>query len=92
MPQSVVRSGGVPDACRVPTLEGEADVRVRPGTQPGDRLRMRGYGIPHVHNPSRKVRTVPSDPQMEAPRHPQKPMGSSSLVVCGAACPHQRLW
>ncbi|BDA41183.1 Chaperone protein DnaJ [Coccomyxa sp. Obi] len=39
---------------RVPTLEGEADVRVRPGTQPGDRLRMRGYGIPHVHNPSRK--------------------------------------
>ncbi|EIE26272.1 DnaJ-domain-containing protein, partial [Coccomyxa subellipsoidea C-169] len=32
---------------RVPTLEGEADVRVRPGTQPGDRLRMRGYGIPH---------------------------------------------
>lgn len=41
-------------SCRVPTLEGEAEVKVRPGTQPGQRLRMRGYGIPHVHNPSRK--------------------------------------
>ena len=40
--------------CRVPTLEGEAEVKVRPGTQPGQRLRMRGYGIPHVHNPKRK--------------------------------------
>lgn len=40
--------------CRVPTLEGEAEVKVRPGTQPGQRLRMRGYGIPHVHNPQRK--------------------------------------
>jgi len=42
--------------CRVPTLDGEADIRVRPGTQPGDRLRMRGYGVPHIHNPNRKVR------------------------------------
>lgn len=39
---------------RVPTLDGEAEVKVRPGTQPGQRLRMRGYGIPHVHAPSRK--------------------------------------
>ena len=27
---------------------------VRRGTQPGDRLRMRGYGVPHVHSPGRK--------------------------------------
>ena len=39
---------------RVPTLEGDAEITVRPGTQPGDRLRMRGYGVPHVHNPGRK--------------------------------------
>jgi DnaJ-class molecular chaperone len=41
-------------ARRVPTLDGDAEVTVRPGTQPGDRLRMRGYGIPHVHAPARK--------------------------------------
>ncbi len=38
----------------MPTLDGEAEITVRPGTQPGDRLRMRGYGIPHMHDPSRK--------------------------------------
>eukprot|EP00887_Chlorella_sp_A99_P006827 scaffold2.g6827.t1 len=32
----------------VPTVHGSgrAEVRVKPGTQPGDRLRMRGYGVP----------------------------------------------
>ncbi len=48
-------------ACRVPTLEGEAEVKVRPGTQPGQRLRMRGYGIPHVHNPQAQGRPVRGD-------------------------------
>ena len=60
-------NGGLLDGCRVPTLEGEADVRVRPGTQPGDRLRMRGYGIPHVHNPSRKVGAALVDPNADLP-------------------------
>lgn len=31
----------------VPTVEGgKAEVKVKPGTQPGDKLRMRGYGVP----------------------------------------------
>ena len=51
---TVVKSHAMNAACRVPTLDGEAEVKVRPGTQPGQRLRMRGYGIPHVHAPSRK--------------------------------------
>ena len=40
--------------CRVPTLEGNAEVSVRPGTQPGNRLKMHGYGIPYVHQIGRK--------------------------------------
>ena len=30
----------------VPTVDGRAEVKVKPGTQPGDKLRMRGYGVP----------------------------------------------
>lgn len=30
----------------MPTLQGMKEVVVKAGTQPGDRLRMRGYGIP----------------------------------------------
>lgn len=30
----------------VPTVDGRAEVRIKPGTQPGDKLRMRGYGVP----------------------------------------------
>ena len=30
----------------VPTIDGKAEVKVKPGTQPGDKLRMRGYGVP----------------------------------------------
>lgn len=33
------------DTIRVPTLEGEADVKVPPGTQPGTSFRLRGMGI-----------------------------------------------
>ena len=33
---------------RVPTLEGEKRVRVREGTQTGDRLRLRGLGFPRL--------------------------------------------
>jgi len=42
---------GIADAAlgtsvEVPTVDGRAEVKVKPGTQPGDKLRMRGYGIP----------------------------------------------
>lgn len=29
----------------VPTIDGRAEVKIKPGTQPSDRLRMRGYGV-----------------------------------------------
>ena len=38
---------------RVPTpLDGERELTLKPGTQPGDRLRMRGYGLPRLRNGS----------------------------------------
>ena len=40
--------------CRVPTLDGEKEVRVRPGTQPGDRLRLRGHGLPVLGQAGRR--------------------------------------
>lgn len=30
----------------ISTIDGKAEVKVKPGTQPGDKLRMRGYGVP----------------------------------------------
>ena len=36
----------------VPTLDGVADVNVPPGTQPGDTLRLRNKGLPHMHTVS----------------------------------------
>ncbi len=32
----------------VPTVEGEEDVEVKPGTQPGTEIRLRGRGVPHL--------------------------------------------
>lgn len=29
----------------MPTIDGKAEVKIKPGTQPGDMLRMRGYGV-----------------------------------------------
>lgn len=37
---------------RVPTLEGEVDVRVPSGTQPGQEAILRGRGVPNVFNKS----------------------------------------
>ena len=33
---------------RVPTAEGEEEIEVRPGTQPGTEIRLRGRGVPHL--------------------------------------------
>jgi len=33
---------------KVPTLDGEADVEVPPGTQTGDVIRLRGDGVPYL--------------------------------------------
>jgi molecular chaperone DnaJ len=32
----------------VPTVEGDEEVEVKPGTQPGTEIRLRGRGVPHV--------------------------------------------
>ncbi len=32
----------------VPTVEGEEDVEIRPGTQPGTEIRLRGRGVPYL--------------------------------------------
>lgn len=36
------------DAVEVPTLEGKVRVTIKPGTQPGTRMRLRGKGLPPV--------------------------------------------
>jgi molecular chaperone DnaJ len=33
---------------RIPTIEGEEDLEVRAGTQPGTEIRLRGRGVPHL--------------------------------------------
>src|SRR5512141_3198078 len=36
----------------VPTVEGPEEVEVRPGTQPGTEIRLRGRGVPHLRRAS----------------------------------------
>jgi molecular chaperone DnaJ len=38
----------------VPTLEGPEDVHVRPGTQPGETIELRGRGMPVLRRPGRR--------------------------------------
>ena len=33
---------------RIPTVEGEEELEIKPGTQPGTEIRMRGRGVPHL--------------------------------------------
>jgi molecular chaperone DnaJ len=35
----------------VPTVDGDEDVEIRPGTQPGTEIRLRGKGVPHLRRP-----------------------------------------
>ena len=37
----------------VPTIEGEEDVEIKPGTQPGTEIRLRGRGVPHLRRGTR---------------------------------------
>ena len=34
----------------IPTLEGEAKIAIKPGTQPDSKLRLRGKGLPQYKN------------------------------------------
>ncbi|KAJ1957687.1 mdj1 protein precursor [Dipsacomyces acuminosporus] len=40
-------------AVRVPTVDGAVEVKIKPGTQPGDELRLRGKGINRINTSSR---------------------------------------
>jgi molecular chaperone DnaJ len=35
----------------VPTIEGTDEVEIKPGTQPGTEIRLRGRGVPHLRRP-----------------------------------------
>jgi molecular chaperone DnaJ len=36
---------------RIPTIEGDEELEIRPGTQPGTETRLRGRGVPHLRRP-----------------------------------------
>ncbi len=42
------------DEVRVPTVDGDAILRIPAGTQPGKVIRMRGKGVPNLHNNSHR--------------------------------------
>jgi molecular chaperone DnaJ len=50
----------------VPTLEGREKVRIKPGTQGSDRLRLRGKGLPNVHD--RRKGDMVVEVEVEVPR------------------------
>ena len=52
--------------CRVPTIDGDKELNIRPGTQASDRLRMRGYGVPHLQQPGRGDQYVHVDVSQQA--------------------------
>jgi molecular chaperone DnaJ len=35
----------------IPTIEGDEEIEVKPGTQPGAEIRLRGRGVPHLRRP-----------------------------------------
>ncbi len=39
---------------RIPTVEGEEELEIRAGTQPGTEIRMRGRGVPHLRRPGNR--------------------------------------
>lgn len=41
------------DTVEIPTLDGRARVNIKPGTQPGTRMRLRGKGLPQVDGAGR---------------------------------------
>jgi len=50
VPFTLAALGG---AVPVPTLKGEAELKVPPGTQGGEEIRLKGKGIPHLHGSGR---------------------------------------
>ena len=63
VPVTLALVGGVVSA---PTLDGEREVKLPAGTQPGDTVRLKGLGLPSLRNGSRGSEHVVID--VEVPR------------------------
>ena len=50
----VDRPGRARDDDHVPTVEGDEEVEVKAGTQPGTEIRLRGKGVPHLRRPGQR--------------------------------------
>ncbi|PIU03369.1 hypothetical protein COT44_02915 [Candidatus Shapirobacteria bacterium CG08_land_8_20_14_0_20_39_18] len=50
LPLTMAILGGVME---VPTIDGDLKLKIRPGTQPGTMVRLRGEGIKHLHSSGR---------------------------------------
>jgi len=50
LPLTMAILGGVME---VPTIDGELKLKIRPGTQPGTMIRLRGEGVKHLHGSGR---------------------------------------
>ncbi len=69
--------------CRVPTVDGDKTLTVRDGTQSGDRLRMRGYGVPTLGGRGRGDQYV----------HVKCACGEqASRIVAAMSCGRLQLW
>jgi molecular chaperone DnaJ len=38
----------------IPTIEGDEEIEIKPGTQPGAEIRLRGRGVPHLRRPGNR--------------------------------------
>ncbi|KAJ3360695.1 hypothetical protein GGF32_008090 [Allomyces javanicus] len=65
VPLSTALLGGT---LRVPTIDGDVDLKVPEGTQPGERKVLRGRGVTHVNAPSRRGDQY-VDVKVELPRN-----------------------
>lgn len=50
IPFTLAALGGTTEA---PTVDGKLKLKIRPGTQPGAMIRLRGKGVPHLHGRGR---------------------------------------
>jgi len=66
MPINIVQAA-LGDTIDIPTLEGTAEVRVEPGTQTGDTIRLRGKGVPSLRGSGRGDQVVTF--RVVVPRH-----------------------
>ncbi|MEY3458515.1 MAG: Heat shock protein, partial [Planctomycetota bacterium] len=52
----------------IPTLKGRENLKIRPGTQPGESSRLRGFGMPDPSGRSQRIGDLVVQIQVEVPR------------------------